>query len=40
MLYRSDLEKLNAAGGGRIDFTVGSALDLFGAFCSMIYSPI
>jgi phosphoribosylformimino-5-aminoimidazole carboxamide ribotide isomerase len=25
-----DLEKLNAAGGGRIDVTVGSALDLFG----------
>jgi phosphoribosylformimino-5-aminoimidazole carboxamide ribotide isomerase len=25
-----DLKKLNAAGGGRIDVTVGSALDLFG----------
>ncbi len=25
-----DLEKINAAGGGRIDVTVGSALDLFG----------
>ncbi len=25
-----DLEKLNQAGGGRIDVTVGSALDLFG----------
>ena len=25
-----DLEKLNTAGGGRIDVTVGSALDLFG----------
>ena len=25
-----DLEKLNQAGGGRIDITVGSALDLFG----------
>jgi phosphoribosylformimino-5-aminoimidazole carboxamide ribotide isomerase len=26
----SDLEKLNAVGNGKIDFTVGSALDLFG----------
>lgn len=26
----ADLEKLNATGGGRIDVTIGSALDLFG----------
>jgi phosphoribosylformimino-5-aminoimidazole carboxamide ribotide isomerase len=25
-----DLEKLNRAGGGKIDVTIGSALDLFG----------
>lgn len=33
-----DLEKLNQAGGGKIDVTVGSALDLFGG--SMSYRDV
>jgi phosphoribosylformimino-5-aminoimidazole carboxamide ribotide isomerase len=34
----ADLEKLNAAGGGKIDVTVGSALDLFGG--SLPYADV
>ena len=27
---KEDIELLNSAGNGRVDFTVGSALDIFG----------
>ena len=33
-----DVELIGAAGGGRVDFTVGSALDVFGG--DLAYSSI